>query len=210
MSNKNKRTISEIDTHDDTYDTKESKYLKKSKTVSNILSIKRESKHNCLTMCVLSPLSNNQYDVSISIDYLNRDFNFDCTCGYIFGNQKRNKCKHIDFLKSTILNKLIKKDFTEYFGIDNLSELSICHSSTKNILAIPVSSETSESEYEVYLNISKEKISCQCSCGMKFGIGLRNKCKHISHIIYSLVNKVSDNEELSQTKIAETLKELGI
>ena len=204
MSRKNKRSISEIDVHDNIEESK----CKKSKCVSDILSIKRESKYNCLTASVLSPLSDNIYDVSISIDYLNRDFKFICTCGYIFGKAKRNKCKHIDFVKSTILNKLTKKDFTEYFGIDNLSELSI--HSTKNILAIPVSSETSESEYEVYLNMSKENITCQCSCGMKFGIGLRNKCKHISHIIYSLVNKVSDNEELSQTKIAETLKELGI
>jgi hypothetical protein len=206
MSIRNKRSISQIDVHE----IEENKCLKKSKKVSDILSVKRESKHNCLKVCVLSPLSENQYDVSISIDYLNRDFKFDCTCGHIFGKLKRNKCKHIDFLKSSILNKLTKKDFTEYFGIDNLAQLSLCYSSSKNILAIPISSETSESEYEVYLNISKEKMTCQCSCGMKFGIGLRNKCKHISHIIYSLVDKVSDNEELSQTKMYETLKELGI
>ena len=205
MSIRNKRSISEIDVHEEI----EKNKFKKSK-VSDILSVKRESIHNCLNVCILSPLSENQYDVSISIDYLNRDFKFDCTCGYIFGKLKRNKCKHIDLMKSTILNKLTKKDFTEYFGIDNLSQLSICYPSLKNILAIPISSETSQSEYEVYLNICKEKITCQCSCGMKFGVGLRNKCKHISHIIYSLVNKVSDKEDLSQTKMFETLKKLGI
>jgi hypothetical protein len=72
-------------------------------------------------------------------------------------------------------------------------------------LCIPIKSSTSEDTYNVFINYDNiiEEYEFKCTCGLKFNVGLRVKCKHISFIkehlssqlnVYSLDN--CDNDQL--------------
>ena len=76
-------------------------------------------------------------------------------------------------------------------------------------LCIPIKSSTSEDIYNVFINYDNiiEEYEFKCTCGLKFNVGLRVKCKHISFIKeeittnkinIDLFNNYDDNYLLSQ------------
>ena len=76
-------------------------------------------------------------------------------------------------------------------------------------LSIPIKSSTSDDIYNVliYYDDDLEDYDFRCSCGVKFNVGLRIKCKHITFIKeeittnkinIDLFNNYDDNYLLSQ------------
>jgi len=51
-------------------------------------------------------------------------------------------------------------------------------------LCIPLKSFTSDDIYYINISLDKtlDKIKYNCTCGNKYGVGYRTRCKHISHI----------------------------
>jgi hypothetical protein len=81
-----------------------------------------------------------------------------------------------------------------YYDINNfIEENNISHF---NELIIPINSFSSNSIYNVsifYLkNLNKYKMNC--SCGEKFNIGKREKCKHINNILKSLYRDIDNSK----------------
>lgn len=70
-------------------------------------------------------------------------------------------------------------------------------------LCIPIKSFTSDDIY--YINISLDKnldnIKYNCTCGNKYGTGLRSRCKHISHIKLSCFDNIDVGIKTSSKEI---------
>lgn len=60
-------------------------------------------------------------------------------------------------------------------------------------LCIPIKSSTSEDIYNVFINYDNiiEEYEFKCTCGLKFNVGLRIKCKHISFIKEQLSSQLN-------------------
>ena len=73
-----------------------------------------------------------------------------------------------------------------------------------NGVTIPFKSYTSEDIYTINIILNKKtlKWNFECNCGTKFNIGKRTKCKHISYILFSML------EELNAPEINDTSSEL--
>jgi hypothetical protein len=77
-----------------------------------------------------------------------------------------------------------------YYDInDFIEENNISHFTEINI---PVNSFSSSSVYNVSIfyqkNLNKYKITC--SCGEKFNVGKRKKCKHINNVLNSMYKDI--------------------
>lgn len=117
-----------------------------------------------------------------------------CNCGLQFGRSYRISCKHIDQISKMSFNKLIKtyeKNLNQKLTHQIIDD-------NQNKLYIPIKSSTSNEEYKIFVN---EKFKLTCNCGVKFGLNLRTKCKHIDRISNLsfieiqglLINKDTDN-----------------
>ena len=71
-----------------------------------------------------------------------------------------------------------------------------------NKLCIPIKSSTSDDIYNVHITYNSQlnNINYECTCGMKFGIGMRNKCKHISSVGLSFIKKLNKAKEPDEIK----------
>lgn len=66
---------------------------------------------------------------------------------------------------------------------------------SSNILTIPVKSSTSDDEYYVFVTFNEEtfKLEMECTCGLKFKVGMRKKCKHITSSKSIVVSHLKTN-----------------
>ena len=98
----------------------------------------------------------------------------ECTCGIKFNCGKRKKCKHIDYLARFFLTG-------ENFQSNVVED---------NSLAFNVKSERNDDVYyvEFFYNESTYKLDAECTCGVKFNRGRRNKCKHIDYVVKNMLN----------------------
>ena len=82
-----------------------------------------------------------------------------------------------------------------------------------NGVLIPFKSFTSDDIYTINIILNKKtsKWKFECNCGTKFNIGKRNKCKHISYIIFSMLEELHV-PEVNETglELSKTFEELGI
>lgn len=80
-----------------------------------------------------------------------------------------------------------------------------------NEIIIPVKSFTSENIYTVIFKLNKnhKRFNLECNCGSKFSIAKRNKCKHISYVIMSLLGESQDTAEPT-AEILKSFDEFGI
>lgn len=81
-----------------------------------------------------------------------------------------------------------------YYDINNfIEENNISHF---NQLIIPINSFSSNSVYNVSIfyvkNLNKYKMNC--SCGEKFNIGKRKKCKHINNVLQSIYRDIDNSK----------------
>lgn len=58
---------------------------------------------------------------------------------------------------------------------------------------IPVKSSSSNDIYFVSVNSNNQNFDLECTCGLKFGIGKRKKCKHITYIINTMLEEKNFN-----------------
>ena len=77
----------------------------------------------------------------------------------------------------------------------------------ENDINFPIKSETDNSIYLVSLigcNVTKN-LKFRCSCGLKFKIGYRKKCKHIKSIILTIKKKFSDQKDSNLDKLTDEI-----
>jgi hypothetical protein len=82
-----------------------------------------------------------------------------------------------------------------------------------NGVTIPFKSFTSEDMYIVNITLNKKtlKWKFECNCGTKFNIGKRIKCKHISYIIFSMLEELNSPEINEEgLELSKSFEELGI
>ena len=171
---------------------KKIKFNKKIYNFDKILSKTRLLTNDNLIVNIYSAKLNIEYKISVAIDMFGRDLVLNCSCNNFFGSTSKNKCEHINFFVFSLLNNLSNEEF----NIKNYCDLSISKLSSSKLLTIPILSKSSNSEYDCYLNISKDsKIHFFCSCGIKFSKGLRNNCKHIYFVSRCIYNKLSETKE---------------
>jgi uncharacterized protein Smg (DUF494 family) len=198
--------------------------------LDDILSKKEKSSNTLIEIPINSINSNSEYKVSFKLDEENKDIILSCTCGEKFNNCIRNKCKHITFILIHLLKNICKNDKKLSIKIDetiddlekcgiidetklyNINDILSSKVLSKNpYIIFPISSMSSSSEYEVCfkLNQCEKNINSMCTCGLKFNVGIRNKCKHISHIIYYMINKMSENDRKLREKTNKLITDLG-
>jgi hypothetical protein len=78
----------------------------------------------------------------------------------------------------------------------------------KDQVCIPIKSYTTDDIYHVSVlyDITLKEVIYSCTCGIKYGIGMRNKCKHISNI-KSLSFKKLNNIDIG---IRESFEDIDI
>jgi len=76
---------------------------------------------------------------------------------------------------------------------------------------IPIKSFTSEEIYYISIlyNKSNNKLEFNCTCGLKFNIRYRSKCKHISEVKKNL-NEHSDSRKDEMNNILLNLSNMKI
>ena len=87
---------------------------------------------------------------------------------------------------------------------DDLLNLIKKMKETEDQIIIPVNSFTSKDKYEVSIKKNDFK-TFSCTCGNKFKIRKRNKCKHIS-FVKPIINIVKQNNKYSNLQILENLE----
>ena len=66
-----------------------------------------------------------------------------------------------------------------------------------NILKIPVKSFTSNDTYYVTIFVNRnDQFDANCTCGLKFNVGVRNKCKHIAYCVSNLIDPMMKQNKL--------------
>lgn len=80
----------------------------------------------------------------------------------------------------------------------------------ENKIDFPIKSDSDESLYLVSISENKllNKIDFSCSCGLKFKIGYRKKCKHIKNTINQI--KICYENYYKNDNISELISELEI
>jgi hypothetical protein len=101
-----------------------------------------------------------------------------------------------------------QNDFEEYL----INNLLIKYGYTN--FCVPVKSSTTNKEYSVQVLYIKDldNIKYQCNCGVQFNGKLRNKCKHIKHVMltaYEALRNI-EREELNAEDLANNFTEMEI
>jgi hypothetical protein len=73
--------------------------------IGSILSKDRKCVENTLTIPIQSMTSEDEYNIRIVLNNDTRDFDLLCTCGMKFTGQIRTKCKHINYVILSLLEK---------------------------------------------------------------------------------------------------------
>lgn len=81
----------------------------------------------------------------------------------------------------------------------------------KNRIDFPIKSDNDESLYlvSIYNNELLGKIDFSCSCGLKFKVGYRRKCKHIKNTI-NQIKICNVNEKIKNNNISNLISNLKI
>jgi hypothetical protein len=58
---------------------------------------------------------------------------------------------------------------------------------------IPVKSSSSTDIYYISVKSNNTNFDLECTCGLKFGIGKRKKCKHINYVINTILEEKTFN-----------------
>jgi len=73
--------------------------------IGSILSKDRKCLENTLIIPIQSMTTNDEYNIRIVLNNDTRDFDLLCTCGMKFTGQIRTKCKHINYVILSLLEK---------------------------------------------------------------------------------------------------------
>jgi hypothetical protein len=126
-----------------------------------------------LSFNIDSETSDDVYKVDFVFNDSTYQLEGECTCGVKFNCGKRKKCKHIDYIARFVLTG-------ENFQSNVFEE---------NSLAFNVNSERNDDVYyvEFFYDESTYKLEAECTCGVKFNCGRRNKCKHIDYVVKNML-----------------------
>tara|TARA_B100001175_G_C19449292_1_gene610446 strand:+ start:825 stop:1313 length:489 start_codon:yes stop_codon:yes gene_type:complete len=135
--------------------------------------------------------SKNNCYIEIKLN-INNQLIFNCNC-------LENSCIHVDNFINYMEQSYLKTD-------QNNSQYSI-----KNKIDFPIKSDSDESLYLVSIFENMEgKIDFSCSCGLKFNIGYRKKCKHIKNTINIIKMKSFENNNKSTNNLSNLISNLEI
>ena len=95
----------------------------------------------------------------------------------------------------------IRKGLQKGFDVN----LNVRHDNNNNYnkLIVNVTSETSTDIYPVTILNTSNGFNMSCECGVKYGVGIRHDCKHITgvsinilqHVIKTKLNKMNENDK---------------